>query len=63
MYDIISEEETDFEHNFDMALKGAKFPLKSFTVNQLEIWFEIHYAPIKNKSQEIVGVLFTARYQ
>lgn len=63
MYDIISEEgKADFEHNFDMALKGARISTeKVFTVNQLEIWFEIHYAPIKNKSQEIVGVLFTAR--
>ena len=63
MHDIISEDgKKDFEHNFDMALKGARISIeKVFKVNQLDIWFEIHYAPIKNKSQEIIGVLFTAR--
>jgi hypothetical protein len=63
MHDIIASEGlVDFERYFLSALRGERVIVdRLLIVKDSNYWFEIQYAPIKNKFQEIIGVLFTAR--
>ncbi len=63
MYDFTNDKgKEDFNHYFQLALQGERVTFdRVLEVNNSQYWFEIQYAPIKNKSQEIIGVLFTAR--
>lgn len=63
IYDLISNHAMEvFEHNFQLALTGKRIiSEQSFGDGKESHWFEIQYAPVKNKSQEIIGILFSAQ--
>lgn len=63
IYDLISNHAMEvFEHNFQLALTGKRIiSEQSFGDVKESHWFEIQYAPVKNKSQEIIGILLSAQ--
>ncbi|HMX35612.1 MAG TPA: PAS domain-containing sensor histidine kinase, partial [Leptospiraceae bacterium] len=52
----------NFTLSFHSALKGEIIThIRNFSTNSGTVWFEVLYTPIKNKSSEVIGVMFTAR--
>ena len=59
---ISSEEKELFEKSFQCALQGERIVMeKLFLIHNTKLWFEIQYAPIKNTTNQIIGVLVNAR--
>lgn len=63
IYEILDGEEKEkFAVYFQNALKGKRVLFDiSFPYKNPIYWFEIQYAPVKNKEQQNIGVLFTVR--
>lgn len=59
---ILPKYKDTFDRNFLSALQGKRtISDVSFLVNNQDYWFEFLYAPVKNKNNEVIGVLLSAR--
>jgi PAS domain S-box-containing protein len=51
-----------FKNNFKLALEGKQITSeKLFLIEEKERWLELQYAPVKDDSLDVIGVLFTVQ--
>lgn len=59
---IPDDRKKDFRENFQKAMNGEIITrIKNIQTTNKSYWFDIQYTPINNKSNEIIGVMFTAK--